>query len=169
VNQFLLIAKVVSLYGKDGSVRIASYSDFPGRFYSLKKVYFDFFGEKKEFIVEQVQKKKNYFLLKLKNFNSDKDSEILLNKEIYIDEKDKVKLPKDYFFIHDILGTTAYQKNKVLGKIVDVLSLPANDVFVIKENENEILFPAVKKYIEKFDVKEKVLIIKDDLDLNDED
>ena len=169
MNQFLLIAKVVSLYGKDGSVRIASYSDFPERFYSLKRVYFDFFDEKKEFIVEHVQKKKNYLLLKFKNFNSDKDSEILLNKEIYIDEKDKVKLPKGYFFIHDILGTTVYQNNKVLGKIVDVLSLPANDVFVIKENGNEILFPAVKKYIEKFDVKEKVLVIKEDVDLYDED
>jgi 16S rRNA processing protein RimM len=169
VSQFLLIAKVVSLYGKGGFVRIVSYSDFPERFYSLKQVYFDFFDEKKELVVEQVLKKKNSFLLKFRNFDSDKDSQILLKKEIFIDESDKVKLPKNYFFIHDIIGAAVYQKNKVLGKVVDVLSLPANDVFVIKENENEILFPAVKKYIEKLDVEKRVLIIKDDINLYDED
>lgn len=169
MSQFFLIAKVVSTYGKDGFVRIDSYSDFPQRFFSLKKVYCDFFDEKKELTVEQVKKKKNFFLLKFKNFNSDYDCQILLQKSLYVNEKDKVKLPKDRFFIHDILGITVYQNNKEIGKVVDVLSLPANDVFVIKDEGNEILFPVIKKYIERLDVEEKLLIIKDDIDLYDED
>lgn len=169
MNEFFLIGKVVSSYGKNGFVSTISYSDFPRRFYSLKKVYVDFFDEKKQFVVEKVRKKENSFLFKFKNFDSDSDVQVLIDKFIYINEQDAVKLPKDYFFVHDVLGSKVYQNGKIIGKVIDVLSLPANDVFVIEKDGTEILFPAVKKYIESIDAKEKVLIIKQDFDLYDED
>jgi 16S rRNA processing protein RimM len=170
VKDYVLIAKILSVSGKDGFVKILSYSDFPGRFFGLKKVYIDFFGDKKNFNVERVIQKKDSFLLKFFNFNSAEDAEILTGKEIYIDEQEAVQLPEFTFFIHDLIGSTIVEEGRSLGIIKDVLSIPANDVYVVETSEgNELLIPALKDNIEKFDPVEKILVLKPGSSLYDED
>ncbi len=169
MKEFFLIAKIVSIYGKEGFVRISSFSDFPERFYNLQKVYIDFFDDKKEFFVEKVKKKKNDFLLKFKNFNSEKDAEIFLGKEVFVDGKDVVRLPENFFFIHDLVGSRVLRNNEEFGIIKQVLTFPANDVYVIDNKGKEILIPAVMSFIEKFDPVNKILILTPGGDFYDED
>jgi 16S rRNA processing protein RimM len=135
-------------------------------------VFVDFFNEKKKFFIEDVKKKKDYFLIKFRNFNSERDVELLIGKEIFIDKDNLVKLPEDQFFIHDLIGSEVYKNDKLLGIIKDVLNLPANDVYVVNDAEgNELLVPAVKEIILEFNPDTKMLILKpgDDLYETDED
>ena len=164
-RDFYLIAKILSLYGKDGFVKIASYSDFPERFFDLKFVFVDFFGEKRKIQVESVQKFKGSFVLKFQNFDSEKDSEFLLGKEVFVDSENLVKLPQDTYFIHDLIGARVFQGTVLLGTIIEVLSVPANDIYVIAgSDDEEILIPAVAAYIESFDKINKVLMLKQGID-----
>jgi 16S rRNA processing protein RimM len=170
VNDFFLIAAVTSVADKKGSVKIISYSDYPERFNYLSKVYLDFFGEKKLFFVESVKRYKNSYILKFKNFDSDKDSEILVGKEIFVDKDDLVKIPEDHFFIHDLIGSKVIKDNTELGIIKDVLAYPANDVYVVENsNGKEILIPAVRSIIESFDKMKKILKLKPGEDLYEDD
>lgn len=170
MSDFYLIATVTSVSGKKGSVKIISHSDFPERFFNLSKVYIDFFGEKKLFFVESVKKNKDFFTLKFKNFNSDKDSGILVGKEIFVDEENLIRLPEDHYFIHDLVGSKVIRDDKELGIIKDVLQYPANDVYVIEDNEGkEILIPAIHRIIESFDNVKKILKLKPGEDLYEDD
>jgi 16S rRNA processing protein RimM len=170
VSDFYLIAKVTSVSGKKGAVKTISYSDYPERFIHLSKVYLDFFGDKKLFFVENVKQYKNSFILKFRNFNSDKDSAILVGREIFVDEKNLVKLPDNHFFIHDLIGSRVLKDDKELGIIKDVLQYPANDVYVIEDGSGkEILLPAVLKIIESFDSNNKILKLKPGVDLYEDD
>ncbi len=164
--EFFLIARTQSAFNKDGFIRIFAYSDFPLRFFDLRKVYIDFSGIKKEFYVEEIKKEKDFFILKFANFNSDNDVEVLLGKDIFVDENDVVKLPADQYFIHDLLGSSVFRNKILVGKIVDVLVLPANDVYVIDADGKEILIPAVKEFIEKFIPSEKKLILVPEADID---
>jgi len=167
---YFLIAKIDSVYGNKGFVRITSFSDFPDRFFKLRKVYIDFFGNKKEFVVEDVKRVKNFFIIKFINFDSENDVRILLDKEIFISSEDSVNLPADHFFIHDLIGSKVLRNNVEFGKIVDVLTLPANDVYVVHDMQNrEILIPAVKEFILSFNPAEKILILNPDKDLYEDD
>lgn len=168
--EYFLIARIKSVYGKDGSVRIISYSDFPERFYSLKKVFIDFFGNKKEFLVEHVSEAKGSFIVKFKNFNNETDSGILTGKELFVDEENLVKLPENYFFIHDLVGSKVLRNSEEFGIISEVLSLPANDVYVVHNTDGkEVLIPAVADFIESFDAGKKILILKPGKELYEED
>lgn len=171
MNEYFLIAKIVSVYGKEGFVKITSFTDFPERFFDLKKVYLDFFGDKKEFFVERVKKQKNNFLLKFKNFATGEDASALIGKEIFVDNENVIKLPEDHYFIHDLLGSTVLRNGQVFGVIKDVLAYPANDVYVIDNLGKEILIPAVKQFVESFNPEKKILILKpgDDFYEDDED
>lgn len=161
MSEYFLLARISSTADKKGFVKIESYSDFPERFYSLKAVYIDFFGTKKKFFVEEVKKLKSDFFIRFKNFNTGKDTKILLNKEIFIEEKDAVKLPGNVFFVHDLIGSTVFRNDKLFGSIKDVLPYPANDIYVIeKVDGGEILLPALAELIESFDPGKKIMILK---------
>ena len=161
MSDFFLIAKIVSLKGKDGFVNIISHSDFPDRFYKLEKVYIDFFNDKKEFFVEKVVEQKKQIAFKFRNFDSDKDAQVLIGKDVFVDEEKAIKLPEGSYFVHDLIGSKVFRNGEEFGSLKDVLRFPANDVYVIIDTlGEEILIPAVKDYIESFDREKKILVIK---------
>ena len=54
MTEYFLVAKIVSAEGDKGFLKITSFSDDPDRFKNLKKVYIDFWGEKKVFSLQSV-------------------------------------------------------------------------------------------------------------------
>jgi 16S rRNA processing protein RimM len=161
VSDFFLIATIDSVFGKDGFVKIISHSDFPDRFYRLEQVYIDFWGDKKELFVERVLERKKSITLKFRNFDNDRDVQVLVGKDVFVNEKNVIRLPEGSFFVHDLLGSRVYRNNKEFGTLKDVLRSPANDVYVIENmNGEEILIPAVQDYIESFNRENKTLVIK---------
>ncbi len=169
-TEYYLIAKIISTSGNEGFINITLFTDFPEHLYNLKKVYIDFFNDKKEFIIDKVKGSKDKYQIKLKNFDNAKDSEILVGKEIFIEEKNLLKLPENQYYIHDLIGSRVLRNNVEIGKIKDVISLPANDVYIVEdENGNEILIPAVHNYVESFDPDKKIMLLKPGEDLYDTD
>jgi 16S rRNA processing protein RimM len=80
---------------------------------------------------------------------------------LYIPEEDAISLPEFSYFIHDLIGSTVEAEDGVLGTITDVLSYPANDVYVVASSDgNEIMVPALKELIVSFSPSEKVMRLK---------
>jgi 16S rRNA processing protein RimM len=170
VTDYYLIAKIEQLVGNKGFVRIKPISNFPERFPNLKKVYLDFWGDKKKFIIDEVSEHQNSYLLKFRNFESRRDSQVLVGREIFVDDKDVVKLPEDHFFIHDLIDVKIFIKREKFGVVKDVLKLPANDVLVVEQKDGtEKLIPFVLAFIEKFEPEKKRLSLKIDKNFFDED
>ena len=168
-KNFYLIARIVSLVGKDGFVKVESYSGFQEGFEKLHKVYIDFWGDKKIFTVENVKEYRNFFLIKFLNFDNQRDSQVLIGREVFVDDKDFLKLPEDHFFINNLIGSKVFKNDKLIGEITDILKMPANDVMSIKGDKgNEILLPIVLEIVESFDPGEKIMVIKEDYNLSDD-
>ena len=51
------------------------------------------------------------------------------------------------------------QSGQVLGKIADVLNLPASNVYVIRGGEREILVPAVSQFIQETNIEGGYVLI----------
>jgi 16S rRNA processing protein RimM len=171
LDDLFLIAEVRAVSGSNGFVLINSFSDFNERFFKLKSVIIEVFGSKKEFFVEKVTRKGENFAIKFEGIDSSDDAEMFLDKKIFIKKTDAVELSENTFFIHDVIGSQVFMNSKLIGNVEDVLVLPANDVFVIKDTEQKrILVPAVKDFVKSFDPVLKVLILMPDCDLlyNDE-
>lgn len=161
MGEYYLIAELKSVYDTNGFIRIKSYSDYPERFFKLNKVYIEVFGGKKEFFVDQVKKINDFFVLRFRNFNNEKDVSFLIGAKVYIETEDLIKLSENEFFVHDIIGCRAFRNNEYLGEVIDVLMMPANDVYVIRnEKGEEILIPAVADYVESINPSEKLVVLK---------
>ncbi|HEY7752090.1 MAG TPA: ribosome maturation factor RimM [Ignavibacteriaceae bacterium] len=170
MTEYFLIGRIESAAGSDGFVKISSQSDFPERFSKLSEVYIDFWGDKKKFIVEKVTLQKNKILLKFKRFESLRDIELLISREIFVTDEKVVSLPEDSFFIHDLIGSKVFIGDKLIGEIKEVEKLPSNDVILIRSNKGkELLLPLIDKFVLKFDPSKKIMLIRNDVDLNDDE
>ncbi len=166
MDDFFLIAEVKAVSGTEGYVSINSFSDFSERFFRLKEVYVDFFGNFKKIIVEDVSILGKSINLKFKGFDSADEAAIFLYKKIFIDKKDSIVLDKDSFFIHDIVGSAVFRNSVQIGIVEDVYILPANDVYVVKTtDERSVLIPAVKDFVKSFNAVDKRLDLVSDCDL----
>ncbi len=165
MENYFLIADIISVFSEDGYVKIKSHSDFPERFFLLKEIYIDIFGDKRLFIVEDVERIESYFILKFRNFDFDVDVEFLVGSSVYVNEKDIVALDDETYFIHDLVGCNVFFNDKFFGKIVDILSLTSNDVYVVEDDDgNEKLIPAVSEFILEINIDKKIVFLKQDFD-----
>jgi len=168
--EYFLIARIKQTFGKEGFVRIQSFSDFPERFFSLKKVFIDFWGDKKSFYVEDVKDVKGRIIIKFKKYDSLRDSQTLIDREMFVDAKDAVNLPESYFFVHDLIDSDVFIKTERIGVVTDVIKGKGNDVLVILDDDKkEILVPFVLSFIDKFEAAKKKLILNISKEFLEED
>lgn len=70
------------------------------------------------------------------------------------------KLPEHTFLIKDLVGSRVFSADgRMIGNLVRVIETKANDIFVIDNEKKEILIPALKSFIRRFDRIKKELIV----------
>ena len=90
-------------------------------------------------------------------------------KENLKDRKDAKKLPKDTYFITDLLECKVLDTdNFEYGVIKEVLKTPNNDVYWVK-GKKEILVPVLKDIVLDIDVENRKILIKPSGEWQDED
>lgn len=162
MEDMLKVGIIASMHGVKGEVKVYPTTDDVNRFKKLKQVLLDNGKETISLEIEGVKFFKQMVILKFKGIDSLDDAFHLKQKELYILRKDAVKLKADEYFIADLIGMDVFddQENK-LGKLIDVMTTGANDVYIVQmqENEKELLIPAIKECILNIDVEQKKMVI----------
>ena len=156
MKDYFEIGQIVNTYGIKGFVKVVPFTDDITRFEKLKSVYIDIKGNLKEFNIEEVKYSKNVVLIKFKEIPDINEAEKYRNYYIKIDRKDAIKLPKDTYFIADLIGLDVYVQdtNTLLGKVDDIYSTGSNDIYVIKDElGKQVLLPGTKEVIKIVDIE----------------
>lgn len=157
-EQFLEVGKITSIHGVMGEVRVQPWADSPQFLCQFKTLYVD--NSHFPIEVERARVHKNMVIMKFKAFNDAPGALTMRNAVLYIDRND-VKLPAGSFFLVDILGLEVRDAadQRVLGKVADVLTMPANNVYVVQGGERELLIPAVDQFVAKIDMDEGYMLV----------
>lgn len=161
MEKYLEIGQIVNTFGIKGQVKIVPFTDDITRFDELKEIYVEKKNELKLFQIEQVNYKKNMVILKLKGIETVEEAEKLRNCYLKIDRKDAKKLPKDTYFIVDLLGLDVYtDEGKLLGKVDDIYNAGSSDIYVVKDElGKQILLPAIKDVLKEVDLGNQKIIV----------
>lgn len=161
MEKYLEIGQIVNTFGIKGQVKIVPFTDDITRFDELKEIYVEKKNELKLFQIEQVNYKKNMVILKLKGIETVEEAEKLRNCYLKIDRKDAKKLPKDTYFIVDLLGLDVYtDEGKLLGKVDDIYNAGSSDIYVVKDElGKQILLPAIKEVLKEVDLENQKIIV----------
>ena len=143
MNQNLLpTGQIVNTHGLRGHVKVMPWADSPEDLLDFDR----FFIGGKEYAVEHSSLQKSMVLLKLEGVDDIDAAALLRNKELCI-SRDDVELEEGVVFIADLIGLPVVADGVEIGKITEVLTLPGNDVYVVK-GEHEYMIPAVQEYVE---------------------
>ena len=146
LQQYLEVGKVTNVHGLMGGVKVRPWADSPDFLCQFKTLYVD--DAHWPIQVERARVHKNMVIMKFEGPSDVPSALSLRNAILYIDRAD-VDLPEGTFFLADIHGLEVRDAatGEVLGKIADVLTLPANNVYVVKGGAREMMVPAVPQFI----------------------
>jgi 16S rRNA processing protein RimM len=158
--EYTIVGKIINTHGIKGELKIYPLTDNVERFNSLKMAYL---GDSKELVnIETVKHQKGIVILKFKEYSNINDVIKFKDSYIFVDDENKVILPKNHFFISDLVDCVVNDvAGNNIGKIKDVIQGASSDIYVIKDevNSKEYLIPAVKAFVKEVNIVDKLIII----------
>lgn len=165
MEKWFNVGKIVNTHGIKGEVRVISRTDFPEQRYKTGNKLFLFLPQSDipiELTVKNHRTHKNFDLLIFDGYENINLVEKFRDGLLKVPESQLAQLEEEEFYYHEIIGClVATTSGEELGKITEILSPGANDVWVIKgRGGKEILIPYIHDVVKKVDVKEKVVLIE---------
>jgi len=159
---FVLIGFLRRAHGVRGEITAEQVSDIPERFLALEYVLVRKDGRTVELAVESVRTKANFFLLKLEGIDDRDAARDLTGADIGVRKADIHPVPEDTYYQFDLVGCLVVgESGREIGRVEDVLKMPANDVLVVCSGEREVLIPVVKTIVKEVDpVAGRIVIIE---------
>lgn len=152
MKQYLEVGKVTNVHGLMGEVKVQPWADSPEFLCQFKTLYVD--EAHFPMTVQRARVHKNMVIIKFDGPTDVPSALSLRNAILYIDRSD-VDLPEGSFFLADIYGLEVRDaaSGEVLGEIADVLTLPANNVYVVRGGARELMIPAVPQFIAETNIE----------------
>jgi 16S rRNA processing protein RimM len=159
--EYLSIGQIINIHGFRGEVKVYPLTDDVNRFKKLKEVFIEENNQLIKYEVEGVKFQSSTIIMKLKGIDTEEAANKLRNFYIKVDRRSAVKLPRDTYFICDLIDLEVYDDSGLLlGKVKDVLQTGSNDVYVVQTADKDILIPALKEVVREIDIRNGKILVK---------
>lgn len=160
---YVYIGEIVNTHGIKGEVRIIS--DFKYKKEVFKKDFNLYIGEDKtKLVINTYRIHKNYDMVTFIGINDINDVLDYKGKKVYIN-RDEIEFSG--ILDTDIIGLEVIADKKI-GIVKDIMKTKAHDILVVEENDSRYLIPYIKEFVDKIDLKNKKIYIKEIEGLIDE-
>lgn len=155
MSELYQVGAITQTHGIRGEVKVFPLTDDISRFKNMKDLILDTGKEQISLEVTSARPQKNLVILKFKGYDNINDVEKYRGCGLYVTKENRVKCEQDEYFIADLIGLEVVTDEKVtLGKVADVITTGANDVYVVaKPDGEEVLLPAIKECILDIDME----------------
>ncbi len=158
-QKYLPAGKIVNTHGFRGTVKLESWCDAPQILASLDTVWF---CKNKEYTPRRVLHAsvfKQFVLMDLEGVETEEAANALRNSEVFAARED-LPVEEGSFFIADLIGLPVKHAdtNELLGKLVDVNTSNARDLYVVKNQKGEFYIPAVPEFITSIDPDDAIYV-----------
>ncbi|MBN1291518.1 MAG: 16S rRNA processing protein RimM [Candidatus Latescibacteria bacterium] len=160
-DNLVAIGYILKAKGLHGEIKLKSLSNIAGRFDLLEEVYIELKDSSViKHTVEYAKLFGEYVIVKLEDINDRAYAESLRGAYVLVDDKNLATLPSESYYIFDLIDMEVFDSdNLCIGKVLCVEQYPANDVIVIRTENNDIMVPAIKEYILDIDTKNKRIMV----------
>lgn len=161
MKEYLELGQIVNTKGLKGEVKLNSFAEDNTIFERLPKVFLKNKQGISEKQIEKVSYHKNQVILKFKDCDSIEQAEILRNTYVLVKRADLGELPEGVFYIVDLIGLDVFTaEGDCLGKVDDIYSTGANDIYVIKnEMGKQKLLPGIPEVIQEINLEEHKITV----------
>ena len=150
---FLEAGQIVNTFGVKGEVKIMPWCDSAEFLLPFRTLYID--TAPRRVISSRVHKD---MLIVLFEGVEDLNAAMALKNKVVTFARADAKLPEGRFFIADILGSEVLDETgRAIGRLTDVLELPAGQVYVVEGEDGEHTIPNRSEFILDVNADEGVI------------
>lgn len=156
-SELLEAGRAVNTHGVRGEVKIEPWTDTPDFLTKFKRLVIG----STEYAVERSRVHGRFVLAKLAGVDTVEAALTCKNQSVYIYRAD-AKLPAGTVFLADLIGCDVFDKRLdcVIGKLAEMLSLPAGDIYRVVSDKGEVLIPARPEFQRGADAEKKMLLVE---------
>jgi 16S rRNA processing protein RimM len=161
----LRVGRLVKAHGLKGAIKLELYTDSPDQRFKPGQVLELQVPETSEWFGKTVKVSELRFynqspVLFLEGIENRSQAETLIKAILLIEiELDKLPEEPEAWYDHQLLGLEALVENTVVGKVIRVDHLPAQDLLAIETTTGEVLVPFVKQIVPTVDISKGQIIL----------
>ena len=115
----------------------------------------------RDYAIEFSGRSGRFVRLKITGVDTRQDAQQLRGAYLQAPEEDLKPLPEGEYYRFQLIGLAARSVDgRELGRVVEVLSTPENDVYVVKGPDGEVLIPAVDDVVQDIDLTDGTISIE---------
>lgn len=144
------IGVIVRTHGVHGAVKIDPLTDSSRRFRNLTEAYLEMHGEMRPVQLSVSSIAPDAVIVSIEGFDTPEAANALRGAYLCVDRAHRVKLPKDTYFVTDLIGCDTFDTDgNAYGKLTNVYETGANDVYEIANGK--LMVPALKRVLSEVD------------------
>lgn len=143
---YIAIGYIAAVFGVKGEVKVTLATDFPERFQGLKTVFLG--PEARPVRLLSSRPHQDFLLVRLEGYSDRTAAEALPGLWLQVPEADVMPLGEGEHYVFQLVGVRVRTTDgREVGVIDEILSTPANDVFVVQGPAGEVLIPYINDVI----------------------
>ena len=118
-------------------------------------------GSENRYEIDWIKTHSHGALLALKEVTDREQATSLIGSDLYIEKAELPELEEGTYYWFDLIGVNVYTSDdRYLGCIDSIIETGANDVYVVKDADKEILVPALESVVMSIDVDSKTMRVE---------
>ncbi len=158
-DNLLAVAQVRRPFGIRGELLLEILAGSPEFLRQVKTLYVGKQHQPRE--VRSFRSHGKDLLLCLADCTNRTEAQELRAAVLYIRADDLPPLPAGTYYHHELVGLeVATEDGRILGRLHSVLATGANDVYVVRGNQGEILLPAISSVVREIRLSQGRIIVR---------
>ena len=158
--RWIAVGRIVRAHGVKGEVAVLSLSQIPSRFEPGSRL---FAGEDKSPVtVAGCRGHLGRLIVSFQHVRDRTHAEDLRGRYLFIPATEAPPLPEGEYWPHELVGANVVTTGgRMIGAIDEVIHAPANDVWVAKGPDGEVMIPALREVVESVDVPGRRIVVRE--------
>jgi len=154
---YVLIGRIVGVHGLKGTNKFKSYAESLSVFHPGQSILIrDNRSRETSVELNWVKSHTRTPLISLKGVTDREQAEALIGAELFIPETDLPEVDDGTYYWFELIGIEVYTtRGDYLGRITSIFPTGSNDVYVVKDNKQEVLIPALESVVRDIDLELK--------------
>lgn len=161
IPPLLVVGRLARAHGVRGEVAVQLLTEVESRFEPGSELLLGPAGERR-LTVKAARPHHGRLLVTFEGIDDRTKAEALGGLFLMVPREDAPSLPEGRYWIHELVGLEVrHEDGRVLGRLLDVVANPANDLWVVDAGDREVLIPALKEVIVGIDLEAGTATIRE--------
>ncbi len=162
IKDRVIIGKIVGVHGVKGTLKVHLYAESleifkPGAIITVSSAD----GSTDGYEIDWIKPHSRGALLALKDVSHPDQAKKLVGADLQIQKAELPQLETGVYYWHDLIGLKVFTSDdRYLGHLESIIETGANDVYVVKTDDREILIPALESVVRVIDIEAKIMRVE---------